>query len=218
MPVAGDLLTPRLDVDPFGPDTAATLVVIDPREIRTVPPVRPEQGNAVWFGEQIRLIAGQYRLWWTTTGTGADQTTQYVDVDPAPGDTPDGFSYATTADLVAYTGKALPPDARRTLIAATREIDRLTKAAVYAVDDAGYAVHPVLRQALADATCELVSWWQATGTQSGVRGLLTAASIGGVSVSYNGNKTNPQADRVGPVVWTILLDANLLGTGSVLYG
>jgi hypothetical protein len=218
VPVAGDLLVPRLDVDPAGPDTVAVLTVINPDDTRTPVPVRAESGNAVWFGDQLRLTGGQYRLWWTVTGTGADDTVQYVSVDPDPNAVPDGFSFATTADLVSWTGQPLPDNARRTLIAASREIERITRACRYRVDTDGRPLDPDLRRALAEATCELVGWWAETGTQTGARGLLTSASIGGVTVAYNGNSTNPQADRVGPAVWTILMSAGLLNPGTVFYG
>lgn len=223
MPVNGDLLTPRLDVEPSGADTQAALVVIDPDDGRVTLGTRYEQDRAVWFGDQIRLgEVGEWRLWWKVTGTGADEVTQLVQVDPGPGDIPEGFSYASTADLVKYTGQPLPADARRSLINASREIDRITVAARYAVDHStGKASDPRIRRALADATCELIGWWSETGMETGGRGLVTNASIAGVSLGFGGggggSSANTQAGRVGPKVWTILINANLVG-GRPLYG
>lgn len=219
MTVTGDLITPLLDVNPFGPDTLAALIVVDPAEDAMPLVVTPQGGGSQWFGEQIRVgEPGEWLLNWTVTGTGADVVTQRVVVDPGPNDIPTGFSYANTGDLVRYSGRPLPTNARRVLIDASREIERITKAARYTTDDRGYALDPALRTALADATCELVGWWDETGTSSGGRHLYTSASIGPVSVGWGGNADNAQKDRVGPRVWTILLNAGLLSTGGVLYG
>jgi hypothetical protein len=216
--VTGDVLTPQLMVAPYADDTAAALRITSPDAAVDVA-VYSSDGGHNWVGQQITFTTeGEWYLDWTVTGTGRGTARQTVVVDVPAGYTPDGFSYATTGDLARYTGKPLQADARRKLINASREIDRITRAAVYATDTHGYAVDTVVRKALADATCELVAWWAETGTETGAAALITNASIAGVSIGYGGKTSgNPQADRVGPRIWSILLNANLVRAG-VSYG
>lgn len=218
MAVTGDVLTPKLKVEPFADDTEAFLSIASP-DLTVDVAVASSDGGHNWAGEQITFTTeGEWLLDWTVTGTGRGHVRQTVVVDVPPGYAPDGFSYATTGDLARYTGKPLVPGVKRKLIDATREIDRITRAAVYAVDTHGYAVDTVVRKALADATCELVGWWAETGTETGAAGLITNASIAGVSIGYGGKtQGNAQADRVGPRIWSILLNANLVRPG-VFYG
>jgi hypothetical protein len=225
MPVAGELYTPRLVLDGSGPDSAVTALDLqDPADdvVALTPPAAADTGEPGSFtAAALRLASpGEWRLLWHTTTAGVARTVvQVVDVDPDPGAAPTGFSYATTGDLVAYTGQPLPGGARRALINASREIQRCTRAARYAVDVDGHALDPRIRRDLAEATCELTQWWAETGNDSGASALITNASIAGVSVGYGGRTTgNAQADRVGPRVWTMLLNANLVQAGSVLHG
>lgn len=217
--IVGQLVTPKLAVDPAGPDTLAVCAMTDPAGDTISIDVTTADGGAHWEGTQLRLsAAGQWRICWAVTGTGAGSVVQTLDVGPAPGDAPDGFSFATTGDLARYSGEAPSADAGRKLIDASREIERLTRTAVYPVDDAdGRPADPDLRRALAEATCELVAWWDETGAGTGAASLITNASIAGVSIGYGGRtQGNAQADRVGPRVWTILLNAGLVA-GGVLH-
>lgn len=222
MPVAGEQYTPHLDVAEGDPTTTVTLTVIDPddNDVDVVITADDASGQA-FTGDEITLGAGEYLLAWTVTGPGATRQVQRLYVDPDPVDIPAGFTFATTGDLARYTGKATTPGARRILVDASREIDRVTKTARYRVDPAGRPTDPDIAAALRDATCELVGWWEETGTATGGRALFTSASIAGVSLGFGGQgqgtSSNPQADRVGPRVWTILLNAGLTG-GAVTSG
>jgi hypothetical protein len=214
---AADPYTPRLDVPQGDASTTVALAIAGPDDVLTACAVHPAGGPTVWEADPITLTGGEYRLYWTVTGPGQQaSTTQVMAVDPDPDAIPDGFSFATTGDLAAYTGQPIPARARRLLIDASREIERLTKTAVYAVGVDGRPTEPQVRAAFIDATCELVLWWAETGTETGARALFQSASIAGVSLGFGGQAaTNPQADRVGPKVWTILLGAGLVGAGGV---
>lgn len=224
MPAVGDTYTPHLTVADGDPSTGVLLEVVDGDEQFVLaglpaPDDLPATGTT-WAAPPLTLGGpGQWRLTWTITlGSGDTRTvTQVVDVDPDPTADPGGFSHATTGALVRYSGRPLPPDARRKLVAASAEVDRLTRAARYATDpDTGRAVDPAVARTLADATCELVGWWAETGLESGGRALYTSASIAGVSLGMGGSQQNPQADRIGPKVWSILQTGGLLQPGAVM--
>lgn len=217
MPVAGEQYTPHLDVPNGDVTTVAALTLLDADDMTSVPAVFRDPDATHWSSAPITLVGGEYRFYWTVAGAGAESSTlQILTVDPDPDAIPAGFSFATVADLVAYTGQSLPPGGRRLLINASREIERITKSAVYRTGPDGRPTDPDLRRALADATCELIGWWDETGTETGARGLFTSAGIAGVSLGFGGQgASNPQADRVGPRVWSILLNAGLLNPGAV---
>jgi hypothetical protein len=219
MPQVGDLHTPRIDVPDGEPGTHAVLAMLDPDDGSATLAVEADPDHQTFLGPELRFVEpGEWRFLWTVTGAGATRITQVVAVDPDPHALPAGFSHATTGDLARYSGKPLPPAARRLLIDASVEIDRLTRTAVYTTDPAtGRATDPRLRAALAEATCELIGWWDETGTATGSRALFTSASIAGVSLGFGGGgaQANPQADRIGPRVWSILLGAGLINTGAV---
>ncbi len=218
MPAAGDTHTPRLAVPDGTADTRATLVVYDPDERVSTPAVTATPDGTEHVGAPVTLTQpGEWRLVWTVRDPDRRPVQTLL---VAPGDDDDaqvpGFSFATTADLARYTGRAPEPGSRRLLVAASAEIERITRAAVYLLADDGRPADPLLRRAMADATCELLGWWAETGTGTGGRALYTSASIAGVSLGRGGaNTANPQADRVGPKVWTILLGAGLIVPGAV---
>lgn len=220
---AGDTITPHLAITDLTIDdtTTATLTIYDPDDDPLTATATPDDDTrTVWTANTITVAApGEWRMVWTVTN-GAGQRRTIVRVITVTDDAvtvPTGFSYATTGDWAHYTRNPLPDDGRRTLIAASREIDRATRTAVYATDDRGYATDPDIRRALADATCELVLWWAETGLETGAARLFTTASIAGVNIGYASAGKDPQADRVGPKVKAILATAGL-ARGAVRYG
>lgn len=221
----GDPLVPSLKVDPFGSDTVATVDLVDPDDGVVPLTVTSPDGNENWAGSIVQLgEPGEWHLRWVVTGTGRGQVDQTIYVQTAPGYSPPGFTYASTGDMARYTGQVLPTDVKRKLIMASREIARLTRSATYETTVAGLAVHQPTRQALADATCELLAWWEETGTQTGAIGMYQSTSIGpgGVTLSgftggASGSKSSDDG-RVGPQVFTILMDAGLLARGPYTYG
>lgn len=211
---------PRIQIPDAGATTDAALEALtgDDRTL-TLPWVADVPGDMTALtGANVGLVVpGEWRFTWTITGPGATVRAEIVMVDPAPAIRPAGpVPFATTADLATHLGRPIGPDARSLLADATVEIERITKTAVYPVDLAGRPTDTRVAAALRDATCELVAWWDETGTATGARGLFTSASIAGVSLGYGGSgSANPQADRVGPRIWSILLSAGLVDGGAV---
>lgn len=232
MPVVGETHTPQIVISGSDPGlTEAALTVIDPIGERTdwaAVGYDPAWPANTWVGAPLALLMpGDYWTRWIITGPGAGPPV-LERIAVAPGADPFGepepgaaVPFANTRDLAAYSGKAPPADAARLLADASREIERITRTAVYALDPAGLPADPGIRRAMADATCELVGWWAETGTRSGARGLYTSASIAGVSLGFGGKAAGSAgsagAERIGPKVLTILTAARLIRAG-VRYG
>ena len=96
--------------------------------------------------------------------------------------------YATQAELSAYApaGVTVPgePEATRLLTAASKEIRRATKTAIYDVDEDGYPTDTAIRQAFRDATCAQAIWRPGDplpGAETG--GEYSSVSIGSVTLS-----------------------------------
>lgn len=148
---------------PTDPTTTATVVLHAPDGTARAPAAVPVGvGRDEWRAVVDDLLPGDYVGQWTVTGTGAG--TQPVTILVGPGvDLGGGSSYATTGDLVAHTGKAPPPDARRLLVRASERVDELLRTAVYDVDDAGTPLDPGVAAALAEATCAQAAWFADLG-------------------------------------------------------
>jgi hypothetical protein len=220
MPEVNQWDVPTLSVTPFDTDTAVSLLVLDPAGVsRPWPTPITADAGATWTGAEIVYdMPGIWRQCWTVTGTGAGSVVKRVSVGPDPARPPGSAArvFATTGQLADYLGEAVDEGAERALRDASREIARLTHGAVYPTDPLTLTpTDPVIATALREATCELVRWWAETGDASGAGALLTSASIGGVSLGWTGANA---ANRVGPMVYTILAAADLLNGPPMTYG
>ncbi len=129
-----------------------------------------------------------------------------------------GYTYATVADWTAYRqAQAAPDGLETTLLAASRELDLILKCSRYPVDAQGDPARPEHKQAVIAACCEIADWWAATGNADGLRAMITAASIGGVNVQWNGTPGDPAAGRLPPKAGVVLAGAGLIQPGAVLY-
>lgn len=105
-------------------------------------------------------------------------------------------TYATAAELATYLGLDTPPeDADRLLLRASEALDGALMASVYAVDDQGYPSADQQREAVANAACAIVEWWQETGDELGANAQWTSVSAG--SVSLSGGKAGASQVRPG---------------------
>jgi hypothetical protein len=169
------------------------------------------QGGKVWTAVVTPYDVGG--LWyheWTVTGTGNGRIVHEVTVAPDRLADPPGYSYATSADLAAYMRDSPPPDCERMLADATREVDLMLLTARYNVDDQGFPCDPQQRQAVRDAVCELVSWWNDTGDPSGSLAVYGSLSAGSISVGRaTAGQAKGQSSRISPQVADILRAAGL---------
>ncbi|MFF0894736.1 hypothetical protein [Streptomyces sp. NPDC003278] len=115
--------------------------------------------------------------------------------------------YATPEQLAAYTGQPAPADAEQLLARASRFLDaHALTTCVYDTDDDGMPTAPEVRDALREAACVQVQWWDAVDDSTGA----TAAGWATVSlgpVSLGRSDTSPAASparQVAPEVRDIL--------------
>lgn len=214
MPTVGTGQLARLELPVYDNTTAAELHLLSPpdadgvRTTSTVAVTSPDGGHT-WVGDVPPYpAAGLWNHIWTVTGTGAGRTTFQVSVDPDL-TTSALRSYATTTQLVNWMRQSLPEDAERMLAAATREVDTLLLTAVYPIDAQEMPTDPVHRQAMADAACELVSWWLDTGDESGAAALYGSLSAGSISVGRLANNAVAVDRRIPQTVRDILRQAGL---------
>jgi hypothetical protein len=132
--------------------------------------------------------------------------------------------YATVAQLEEYTGQAAPSDAARLLRRASRFLDSaVLTSCMYETDDDGMPTKPELREALAEAVCVQVDWWDEVGDSTGAMGIgWGSVSAGPVSLGRSVTDVTPDASpgrQVAPEVWDILraLPSDVITMGAVIW-
>jgi hypothetical protein len=211
-----DTTSARLTV--YGPPMPGPYVqplIVDPPDPRArAYNTRTDDGGKTWTAIVDPYPRGG--LWyhvWTVSGMGYGRIVHEVPVVPDKMADP-GFTYATSEDLANWLRDAPPADCERMLAEASREVDRLCQAAVYAVDpDTDKPLDPRVAAAMRDATCELVRWWAETGDDTGVLGAFGSLSAGSISVgraTAGGGAAGVQGLRVSAQVRRILQGAGLL--------
>lgn len=76
--------------------------------------------------------------------------------------------YATTTQLIGYTGVAAPDGAEALLAKASRFLDSTVfRLCWYHVGDDGMPSDAVVAEAFANATCAQVAWWDELGDSTG---------------------------------------------------
>ncbi|MEQ6899278.1 hypothetical protein [Microbacterium sp. KR10-403] len=104
------------------------------------------------------------------------------------------------------------------LRAASIEVEKLTRRAVYDTDDDGYPTDPDIADAFAEATCRIVAYWQETDDPTGADAYAGAVKIGSVSLGTTSSSPDSLtaqeklARRIGTRAIDILTNAGLLGS------
>lgn len=124
----------------------------------------------------------------------------------------------TQAAEVAWEGDTPTLDKR--LRAASIEVEKLTRRAVYDTDEDGYPTDSAVTDAFTEATCAIVEYWSPEGTDDpmGVAEYEGAVKIG--SVSLGTTSSSPEAltpleklaRRIGSRAIDILTNAGLIGS------
>ncbi|RFA12162.1 hypothetical protein B7R22_17185 [Subtercola boreus] len=124
-------------------------------------------------------------------------------------------SFATPADYTRFAedDSDLSDEVlTKRLRSATIEVQKLIRLAHYDVDDNGQPTGTALLEALAEATCAIVEYWQETGDHSGADAHAGAVKIGSVSLGTTSSRetaTDGQSDRLGGKALAILGNAGL---------
>lgn len=123
------------------------------------------------------------------------------------------FSEDDEGETITVTDKQL----RR----ASLDIDGLTIAASYRVDDDGEPIDQAILEAFRDATCAQAAWYQATGDASGAGAAAGPITLGPLSVGGRrgtaGGGSAPADSRYSPEALQILRNAGLRST-AVAHG
>ncbi|MDJ0337466.1 hypothetical protein [Cryobacterium sp. PH31-O1] len=93
--------------------------------------------------------------------------------------------FATTADFARLAEDPFEGDDTKLgkrLRSASIEVEKLTRMAVYDVDDDGYPTSADLTEAFAEATCAITEYWQETDDPTGAEAAQGAVKIGSVSL------------------------------------
>ncbi|HEY1176987.1 MAG TPA: hypothetical protein VGF17_12585 [Phytomonospora sp.] len=120
-----------------------------------------------------------------------------------------GRVYATPEQLAAYTGQPAPADAEQLLARASRFLDaHALNTCVYDTGDDGMPTAPEVRDALREAVCVQVQWWDAVGDSTGAMGAgWGSVSLGPVSLGRSVTDVSPNASparQAAPEVRDIL--------------
>lgn len=129
--------------------------------------------------------------------------------------------YATQADYETWVGAdesgstvTIPTDIDRQLARASLDVEQAVITAIYAVDTDGYPTATDVEEALRDAVCAQVEWWQSTGDELGTGGGYDDIQIGSVRLARRQPSTSTAAAIPGslaPRAVTVLSLAGLLG-------
>ncbi|MGW2130454.1 hypothetical protein [Streptomyces coelicoflavus] len=123
-----------------------------------------------------------------------------------------GRVYATPEQLTAWIGQPAPADAERQLARASEDVDSALLTALYETDAAGMPTDPTVVQALADATCAQVEYWQESGDDgTGGMGRWGSVTLGPASLSGPRDAGgDPHEVDLGPRAHRALARAGLL--------
>lgn len=124
------------------------------------------------------------------------------------------MAYATSPELVTYTGATAPADATRLLARASDLIDDHIVTAVYNVNAAGAATDATVIAALRDATCAQVEFWLAGDEEDDVLGPLQGMSAGGQQQQFGAGTNRATPMYLAPRAARYLRRSGLMG-GSV---
>lgn len=102
--------------------------------------------------------------------------------------------YATESDYLEFAEDDIAPDKIDSLLRrASGQVDSHIRLAVYATDEDGYPTDQAVADALRDATCAYVAYWDETDDVTGAEAIAGPVKIG--SVSLGGTSTGGASSR-----------------------
>lgn len=129
--------------------------------------------------------------------------------------------YATPTDYTKYAEDEWDGSEellKKRLRSASIEIEKLTRASIYDVDDDGYPTNADTTEVFAEATCAIVEHWQFTDDPYGVDAAAGAVKIGSVSLGTTSSASDTLSAReklerrIGTRALDILTNAGLIGS------
>lgn len=101
--------------------------------------------------------------------------------------------YATRQEYITYAGDPAPTNIDSLLRRASHQVESHIRAAVYATDEDGLPTDPAVKEALRDATCAYVAYWEETGDPTGADAMQGPVKI--LSVQLGGTATGGASSR-----------------------
>lgn len=199
----GGTVTLTLKVDPFGPDTAATVAATKP-DGTAAPSISttPNGDKSEWTAPLPTTMVGVYDVLWTVTGTGAGIEPQTVAVAPLP--PLGGRSHASTTELANWLEGSPPTDGERLLKRATELVDEALLTATYATNASFTPIDTDVTDALRDATCAQVEYWMAGDEEDDILGPLQGVALGGMQLQYGAGANRSTPTYLAPRAWRLL--------------
>lgn len=119
-------------------------------------------------------------------------------------------TYATAAQLAAFTGVAAPADAARQLLRASEIIDQALRTAIYDVDaGTGLPTDAATLQAFADATCAQVEFWMTGDEEDDILGPVQGIILNGLQIQYGAGASRVSPTYLAPRAHRILVRVGL---------
>lgn len=127
--------------------------------------------------------------------------------------------FATTAEYDSFAEE--PFDGTdivlgKRLRSASIEVEKLTRRAVYETDDEGYPTDADVADAMSEATCAIVEYWESTDDPDGAESIAGAVKIGSVSLGTTSSAQTSKSpyerllERIGTRAVDILTNAGLI--------
>lgn len=127
--------------------------------------------------------------------------------------------YATTAEYDSFAEEPFEGTdvvLGKRLRSASIEVEKLTRAAWYDTDEDGYPTEADVADAMSEATCAIVEYWESTDDPDGSESLAGAVKIGSVSLGTTSSSQTAKApyerllERIGTRAVDILTNAGLI--------
>ena len=127
--------------------------------------------------------------------------------------------YATEQDYERLAEEPFDGSAEtllKRLRSASIEVEKLTRLAVYDVDEDGYPIDADESEAFTEAACSIVEYWEETGDPTGAIAREGAVKIGSVSLGTTSSSQSTQSPRerliarIGERAADILTNAGLI--------
>lgn len=127
--------------------------------------------------------------------------------------------YATAADYTAVAEEAWDgdgPTLLKRLRAASVEVEKITRLAVYDTDDDGFPTDQDIADAFTEATCAVVEHWQDTDDPRGTDAAQGAVKILSVSLGTTSSSSDSMSEhdklirRIGDRAIDVLTNAGLM--------
>ena len=122
-------------------------------------------------------------------------------------------AYATEAEYITWSGDATASIGQSLLVRASLVIDSVLIGTVYDTNSSSLPTNPDIIEALSDAVCAQIQWWDEQGdtTGSGATSQFQGASIGSASYTKGYSAAGSSAGNTSPLAPMAYRTLNVAG-------